>query len=267
LLSVYISAGYVASLRCPSVAEGDCPRRALRCSYLVESPRSINLFGALAVLGLVASGCARGSLLLERPARDRLDDAVTAMWGADVRAVARHGDWLFGRSYSLEGDLVAVATAGLDLSHVALYDAERGAVIEAVSPAVRSIPLAKFLARNRYVFVVRPPGTAVQRGRAVLRARGLVGAGFDYTGLLGFDDPGRFYCAELVVAAIEREPPVAILAPSEVFFYGRTIYWSGAREEAGVRAMARRAMHDGRGRGVPAVAVRAGQESGVPARR
>jgi uncharacterized protein YycO len=135
----------------------------------------------------VACSACGGSLVLERPAKTPDDQAVTELWADEITRVAKSGDWLLSRSYSLTGDVVVGATIGESLSHAALYDAERQMVIEAIHPRVREVPLREFLARNRTVLVVRHDGWTPERGsRAVGRARSRVGAGFDYVGGVGW---------------------------------------------------------------------------------
>jgi hypothetical protein len=132
------------------------------------------------------------------------------------------------------------ARPGEDLSHASIYDAERGTIIEAIDPVVREIPLEQLLARNRFVLVVRPSGLAEeQRVRSVLRARGAVGAPFDYSGMLGFDAEGRFYCSELVVWAAGFRRQGAIVTPAELVDLGEVVYWSGFRDDPATQRTAR----------------------------
>jgi hypothetical protein len=161
------------------------------------------------------------------------------MWADEIRAIAEPGDWILARSYSLTGDLIVLGSRGESFSHVALYDAERDEMIEAVSPGVRTITLERPLHRNRYAVIVRPRGlTAAERRASVRRARAALGVGFDYTGLFGLDDPGRLYCSELVVWAAGVRARDRIIAPSSLVDYGVVVYVSGARESAQIQALA-----------------------------
>jgi len=184
----------------------------------------------LAVLLLVLASCG-GSVVHTRPDKLDADDAVTALWAAEIRSHARHGDWMLSRSYSFTGDLIAFGTLGESLSHAAMYDAERDLIIEATTPAVAEISLEKFLHRNRYVILVRPSGmTTAQRGAMVRNARAVVGHPFDYLSMLGLlNRPGNFYCTELLLWAAGMEQG-RIVAPGELFEKGEVIYVSGVRE-------------------------------------
>jgi hypothetical protein len=188
--------------------------------------RLIGLFS----LSLLASGCG-GSIVHHRPTDPVADDAVTAMWAAEIRQTAQHGDWFLSRSYSFTGDIIALGTRGEDFSHAAMYDAERDVVIEAVPPAVREIALERFLHRNRHVVLMRPAGlTDEQRRNMVLRARSVVGHAFDTSSMLGlWNSDDEFYCTELLVWSIAGEEN-RVIAPAALLDYGEVVYFSGVRE-------------------------------------
>lgn len=171
-----------------------------------------------------------------------MNDAVTAMWARDVRRFAKTGDWILTRSYSLTADMIDVASAGPPVAHVAIYDAEQGTVIEAISPRVREVPLEHLLDRNHIAIVVRPAGlTDLERRQSVHRARAMVGAPFDYVGVLGVDTEGRVYCSELALRAIGADlPRVGAIAPSSLVAYGDVVYVSGERDDRRVQTAARR---------------------------
>jgi hypothetical protein len=217
------------------------------------------LFAALLALSAVAvAACSGGSLVVRRPEQPAVDQALTALWEREVREVARSGDWLLTRSYSVTGDVIALATAGESVSHASIYDAERGTIIEALSPEVREVSLASLIRRNHVIIVVRPAGQGEAEGRAaVARARSVVGAPFDYLGIFGAGSEARFYCSELVAWAsrspVERD---AVLTPAELVGYGEVVYYSGQRDEPGVQAAA----WAGRSRKAASVLHRAGLE-------
>ena len=192
-----------------------------------------NVRSILAALVLLAPGCASGSLVVEKPADQATNQAVTALWARDVRRTAQTGDWILSRSYSKTADFIAGVTFGESLSHASIYDAERGTIIEALQPVVREVPLENLLARNHVVIVVRPAGlTQEQRLASVARARSVVGARFDFTGMLGAGSDDRFYCSELVLWASEREGAAgAVVTPSELVQHGEVVYYSGARSD------------------------------------
>jgi len=197
---------------------------------------------ALLVGMLSLVGCGR-SVMVHRPAEPALDQALTRLWTQEIRRVARHGDWLLVRSYAAAGDFVVVMTTGEELSHAAIYDAERDTVIEALMPAVQEIPLEKFVHRNRYVIVVRPDGASeLDRHAEVVRARAQIGTRFDIGGMFGVGRADRFYCSELVYWASNtaaRDPRTQrLITPAELLDYGEVVYWSGRRDDPQLQRIA-----------------------------
>jgi uncharacterized protein YycO len=195
--------------------------------------RWLPLFVAISIL----SACSAKSPLIHRPDDARVDQAITAMWTAEIRRTARDGDWLLTRAYYMTSDLIVLATRGEALSHGSIYDASRGTVIESVGSGVREIPLAQLVARNHLLLVVRPSNMTAADGRAaVARARTKIGAPFDATGMLGLDDPDKFYCTELVYWASQTAARTGsherVVTPSDLMKYGEVIYWSGKRDDA-----------------------------------
>ena len=177
--------------------------------------------------------------MVKKPTNAVDNSRVSAMWARDIRRVARSGDWILTRSYSAVGDLVTASTAGEDVSHAALYDAESGTVIEAITPRVREVPLEHLLDRNRYAIVVRPSGlTAQDRAESVARARSAVGSEFDYLGMFGIDSEEKYYCSELVVWAGQVDERPLVVAPSDLVDMGEVIYFSGVRDDAAMQKAA-----------------------------
>lgn len=223
---------------------------------------------------LGAAACSAPSFIVHRPERGDVDRAITEMWVRDVRRIARSGDWLLSRSYSMIGDIIVLVTGGIDVSHASVYDAERGTVIEALDPAVREVPLEHLVGRNHYVLVVRPRGLSQEAGRAaVARARSVVGAEFDFFGMLGAGSDGRFYCSELVVwasrSALTRE---AVVVPSDLMASGTVVYSSGPRDDPTVQSAALRGRPGperlaAAGKKSRAGGPRIGSRSAVPGRR
>jgi uncharacterized protein YycO len=199
------------------------------------------VLAVLAVLPVLTglSACTGGSLVVNKPKSPRVNQAVTTLWERDLHRVAQSGDWILSRSYSLVGDVITAATFGESISHASIYDAERRTIIEAIQPVVREVPLAKLLARNRYVVIVRPIGlTREQRLQSVERARATVGTTFDYAGIVGLGRADRFYCSELLVWASRLVAKSLIITPSSLFEYGETIYFSGTRDDRMVQSAA-----------------------------
>lgn len=203
---------------------------------------------ALALCALsTLSACSMKSPMIHRPTDSSVDEAISALWTAEIRRVARDGDWLLSRAYYATSDLIVLGTAGESLSHGSIYDATRGTVIESIASGVREIPLEQFIQRNHLVIVVRPSNmTAADGHAAVARARTKLGAPFDATGMFGFDDPDKFYCSELVYWASQTAARTGsherVVTPSDLMKYGEVIYWSGKRDDAqlGEIAMDRR---------------------------
>jgi hypothetical protein len=197
------------------------------------------LLACLVLFGLLA-GChptSVKSVMIHRPEDKVADSAVTELWAAEIRNVARDGDWFLSRSYYAVGDLIALTTRGEDLSHAALFDKTRDMVVESVGEGVREVPLVTFLKRNHYVIVVRPDNmTVADQAHALARAKTKIGLPFDIRGMFGFDNPDAWYCSELVWWASQTEARSGhhetIVTPPDLMKYGEVIYWSGKRNDA-----------------------------------
>jgi hypothetical protein len=198
----------------------------------------------LLLVTAAVTGCAEPkSMLVNRPESPAVDTAVTAMWTSEIRGVARDGDWILTRSYYAVSDAIAKIAPGEDLSHASIYDAKRGTVIESIGSGVREIPLENLVARNHYMIIVRPSDmTATEQTESVARARTKLGLPFDYAGGIGFDDPDKWYCSELVWWAAQTEARSGVhetvITPSNLMKYGEVIYWSGKRDEPQVMDLA-----------------------------
>ena len=203
------------------------------------------LLACLVLFGLLA-GChptSVKSVMVHRPEDKVADSAVTDLWAAEIRNVARDGDWFLSRSYYAVGDVIALTTRGEDLSHAALYDKTRDMVVESVGEGVREVPLVTFLKRNHYVIVVRPDNmTAADQAHALARAKTKIGLPFDIRGMFGFDNPDAWYCSELVYWASQTEARSGkhetVVTPPDLMKYGEVIYWSGKRDDAMIMQVA-----------------------------
>ncbi len=205
--------------------------------------RSSNLLAALVVTAAVATMACSHSVLVHRPKDQAIDQALTTLWTKEIQRVAQDGDWLLVRSYASVGDAIVVLTSGEEISHAAMYDGKTGTVIEAITPEVREISLEQLVGRNRYVIVVRPPGSAAAKRASVVRARSTVGTGFDLRGMFGVADrKDRFYCSELVYWAggvAERDHDAHfIITPVSLIEHGEVVYFSGRRDDAQLQRMA-----------------------------
>lgn len=160
---------------------------------------------------------------------DTLKDASTL---DSVRMVLRHGDWLASRGVHGTDNFVATVT-NADLSHAAIYDANHDEVIEAEGKGVHTSSLADFLAKSKRVQVLRPIWASEEKSaQAVENARGFIGKGYNYTGLVGINTPDRYYCSQLVVRVYEpfekpENPLPPVIKPSQLYHWGRILYDSG----------------------------------------
>ena len=172
-----------------------------------------------------------------RPVVVKLPSDQAARAGAMLDAVERYGqpgDWLVVRGVHATDDFVSAVTDA-PFSHAAVLDPERGQAIEAEGKGLHTTPLAAFMAKCQRVMLVRPMWAvdAEAQRQAVARARGLVGAKYDFTGLVGLNVPGRYYCSELAVAAygdrVDRRrdhiPPV--IPPDQLPYWGTVVWDSG----------------------------------------
>jgi len=182
-----------------------------------------------ALLPLALACAARRTVAPPSPA---LRDARAAAAAERVAALGQDGDWLVIRGYRRPDDIVATAT-NMPFSHSALYDAGRWEVLEADGTGVHTLPLSDFVKKAHRLLLVRPAWAAGGAGHeAVGRARALVGKAYDYWGVLGLDDPDKYYCTELVVSVYRDqvppgEPVPPVVAPGQLLYYGTILYDSG----------------------------------------
>lgn len=207
--------------------------------------RSFTFLG-IVLWGLLLAGCWHGSLSADRPKDKAVDAAIDQLWADEIRRVARDGDWILSRSLTAQGDMVvAVSGGGEAFSHASIVDVTHGTVIEAITPVVREIPLEELMSRNRHVVVVRPYGLTDEESKAALaRARGELGKPFDFWGFIGYEEPDKWYCSELVYWASGLGKQT-VLIPNELVNYGEVIYYSGRRDDRQVQAIAAERMNVG----------------------
>jgi hypothetical protein len=201
--------------------------------------RLLLLCAALLTLG---AGCWQGSLHAERPRDKKVDRAIDRMWADEIRRVARDGDWIVSRSLTANGDMISAIQFGEKWSHASIVDVGRGTVIEGITPVVREISLEELMARNWYVAVVRPTGLSAEASKeALARARAQLGKPFDWWGFVGYPQPDKWYCTELVywASGFEESHGIhAILFPNELLDYGEVVYYSGRRDDVQIQRIA-----------------------------
>lgn len=191
-------------------------------------------------LAAAATGCSH-SMVVSRPADHQVDEAYTIQFADDLAASGQDGDIVLRRGYAVLSDMITLLTAGPDMSHAAIYDAQTRTLIEAVDGGVKETNIRDFVSGAHRVMIVRPTGLRwTERRAAVEKARSAIGTPFDYSGFVGLDNPNRFYCSELVAWAIDlrgRGYEVSrLIAPGALAQYGDTVYDSGERGEAPLAA-------------------------------
>ncbi|WAW10558.1 hypothetical protein NB640_02550 [Oxalobacter vibrioformis] len=153
---------------------------------------------------------------------------------SEIRLILKNGDWLVTRGILNTDNFVATMT-NAPLSHAAIYDAEKDVVIEATGEGVHTTQLDTFLAKSQRALIIRPvwwtPDNAV---KAIESARNWVGKGYNYTGLIGINTPGRYYCTQLALRAYEPfmeeapdNPIPPVIKPGQMYYWGRILYDSG----------------------------------------
>jgi len=184
---------------------------------------------ALALL-ILAAACA-----VHRPAREGAHPMPSERVRGicrQVESLGRSGDWLVVRGTHPTDDLVSGFT-NLPVSHVGVYDKEKGMVIEAEGVGVHASKLPDFVAKTTRLMILRPIWADGGAGeKAVEKARSLVGRPYDYWGIVGLNQPDAFYCSELAIVAYrefireeDKVPPV--VAPGQLYAWGRVVYDSG----------------------------------------
>jgi uncharacterized protein YycO len=113
----------------------------------------------------------------------------------------------FSRRTSLPSFLTRFFTGGARWSHCGIYDVERGEVIEALMfKGVVATPLMEWMGRypsSDFTYIDCPNASA-----ALEFAREQIGKPYDYLAAFGvpwrtdWDNPDRWYCSELLEAAL-----------------------------------------------------------------
>lgn len=168
-------------------------------------------------------------------------DSQTRDWQAEILRLGQDGDWLVIRGYQGADDLVA-AVGNAEFSHVGILDARDVKVVEAARPKVRKVALRAFLERSNRVQLIRPTGADQDAGRAALeRARGKIGASYDFLGTVGAPSDQRFYCSELAAwsAGIEvnLRGPRHVLHPASMSKLGTVLFDSESRAKAATKQL------------------------------
>lgn len=177
-------------------------------------------------------GCAGTQALKRRTGPEY--KAETHSWIQATQRLGANGMWLITRGYHAGDDVVAVSTNSA-LSHAAILDLDRHAVIEAIGGGVVVTGLTKFLREAHRVVLVRPKGWNVTKGaKAVTKARSQVGKGYDFLGIVGMPDKNRWYCSELAAWSIGLQVnqlgPVHVLHPRNMSKLGEVLFDSGQRD-------------------------------------
>lgn len=188
----------------------------------------MKFLGLLLAVLLLGVGCAGATRAVAPP-----DEALGGNVADEIRGRLRHGDWLVIRGFSPANNMVATVT-NMPLSHAAIYDADNDQVIEADGAGVHQTPLADFVATAQRLLIIRPVWAGPENSAAaVARAKSWLGAGYNFTGLVGLNMPKRYYCTQLVFKAYEPfmaklpNPVPHIIAPGQMYHWGRIIFDTG----------------------------------------
>jgi protein tyrosine phosphatase (PTP) superfamily phosphohydrolase (DUF442 family) len=160
---------------------------------------------------------------------------LTDRWMERIEAQAKDGYWLVVRG-THPGDQVVAAGSAAELTHAAVYDRERGEIIEAVGTGVHRSPLRELIAQSWRVQLIEPRGYSEEEGRAaVRRARTRVGYAYDWLGTLGLQSDRRLYCTELALDAYRARErgwmPEGVIHPEHMTRFGRLVYDTGPRPD------------------------------------
>jgi len=158
---------------------------------------------------------------------------LTDRWSEVVHERAQDGYWIVVRGTHI-GDQVVAEGSAAELTHAAVYDAERGDIIEAVGSGVSSGPIRELLAQSHRFLIIRPRDWTEEEGRlAVERARSHIGYDYDFLGTVGVQSDRRFYCTELCIDAYRARErgwmPAGVIHPEHMERYGEIVYDSGER--------------------------------------
>lgn len=184
--------------------------------------------GFAAVLQL--SGCATPAVVSPPPAEIKATRQAEIL--ETLNRLGRNGDWLVIRGYHATDNAVSVLT-NTPWSHAAILDKDNHQVIEAESQGVHTNLLPDFVAKSHRLLLIRPNWAAEKSSfQALVRARALVGKGYDFLGLTGLNVPDRYYCSELAVAVYKAYIPASEqiprpVTPAQLHYWGRILYDSG----------------------------------------
>ncbi len=187
---------------------------------------------ALVGLFLSLSAC-RGAAGLDRKTGPEYEEETTS-WMAVLERHGGNGMWLVTRGYHTGDDLVAMAS-NASVSHAVVLDLDRRQVIEAVGKGIVATDLRSFLQNSHLMHLMRPHDWSPESGAAAVeRARGKIGAGYDFFGIVGVPAEGRFYCSELAAWSsgirVNRPGPAYVLHPKDLTRYADILFSSGERD-------------------------------------
>ena len=184
---------------------------------------------------LLLAGCAAGAKGLDRRVGPAYQSEVQS-WQDAVRTHGQSGYWIVVRGYHRGDDVIAMSTNS-ELSHAAILDAERQYVIEAVKNGVLEKPMTELISESHRIQVIRPQGWTPELGqRAVERARSVLGASYDFTGIVGAPSKKRYYCSELAAWSmsikVDSPGPQHVIHPKNLHKLGEVLYDTGDRDKS-----------------------------------
>lgn len=154
---------------------------------------------------------------------------------AELKRLGQDGDWLVIRGYHNTDNFIS-AVRNAPLSHVAVLDLEKDQVIESESAGVHTTNLAAFVTKSHRLMIIRPMWATRGRNKeALIRARQLVGKPYDFTGLVGINNPDRYYCSEVAMHAYRsfigsKAHIPLVIPPDQMYCWGTVVYDTGALE-------------------------------------
>jgi len=150
-----------------------------------------------------------------------------------IESLGQNGDWLVIRGYKTADDFISNVTNAPG-SHAAVLDLENRNVIESDATGVHVTKLEKFIQKAHRLILIRPIWAELGAEKAINKARGLIGKKYDYSGLVGMDNPERYYCSELALKIYrdfqrkEHQIPM-VIEPAHLYLWGTILYDSRPR--------------------------------------
>lgn len=184
------------------------------------------------IVGSLLTACGPNPAV--KPPDEPLRTEQNTAWLAKIGELAKTGDWFVIRGYSPADHGVVVAT-NIPLSHAAIFDKEKGVVIESGWKGVVRTKLVDFIPKAHRLLIIRPKWWSDDHGQnAITIAHLLVGQKYDFTGLVGLENNARYYCSELAIQVYqsyftEEDRIPKVIEPGQMYLWGDVLWDSGPR--------------------------------------